>query len=139
LHVTSANFIDPDLTQLQTQAKICLSIHGASNKDGFDSQTTFIGGANQKLIELIRWRLESKGFNVFEAPHGIAGSSKANFVNKCGPNQDLPGVQLEISRGERESLADNPIRLERYAVAIREVLLEVYASIAGLPELNPEG
>ncbi len=125
LHVTSGNYEEEDLTHLQKKVMVALSVHGAANKDGYKEKTTFMGGGDTLLRDLIWARLEAHGFDAFLAPAGLDGSYKGNFVNKSGPEQNIPGVQLEISRGERDALADTPARLERYASAIREVLLPI--------------
>ena len=126
LHVTSTNYEERDLSTLQRKAQIALSVHGAANRDAYDERVTLIGGGNKAVRDLVWARLEYYGFNVLQAPEGLDGSHKKNLVNRNGSKQDKPGVQLEISRGEREALADNPARLERYGKAVREVLLRLH-------------
>lgn len=128
LHVTSSDYEEDDLTSLQKKSQIAISVHGAANREGYDDRVTFLGGGDKAVRDLIWARLDSYGFNAFEAPNGLDGSHKKNFVNRCGVKQDIAGVQLEISRSEREALADNPVRLQRYAKAILEILLGIHES-----------
>jgi phage replication-related protein YjqB (UPF0714/DUF867 family) len=118
LHVSSENFTHPDLERLQEQSRVTLSVHGAANKDNLPERVTQTGGKNDTLRELIGDSLAGHGFEVVLGSGGLAGMSDKNFVNRT----EHYGVQLEISRGERESLGDNPVRLKRYVDAVRRVM-----------------
>lgn len=126
LHVTSSdakNYKDDDLIRLQKGAIVAISIHGGKDRDqigNYKKLATFMGGNNEELMELVWNNLDSYGFYCHGAPASINGKSNTNIVNQCSKG----GVQLEISRSERDSLANNPVRLERYTKAIRETLLQ---------------
>lgn len=128
LHVTSTKYEEDDLMPLQKKSQIALAVHGAANREGYAPLVTFMGGGNEKYRDLISARLHAYGFATIEAPSPLNGSTPTNLVNRCGPGQNLAGIQLEISRGERDALADNPARLARYAKAVREVLLPMHES-----------
>ncbi|MBX3150295.1 poly-gamma-glutamate hydrolase family protein [Candidatus Obscuribacterales bacterium] len=115
LHVSSESFVHPDLERLQANSGVTLSVHGAANNNDFPERVTHIGGKNDILRDLIWDSLSAHGFSVRLGSGRLAGMSDKNFVNKTANK----GVQLEVSRGERESLADNPVRLHRYVDGVR--------------------
>ncbi len=119
LHVTSEHYEDDDLKRLQEKAKVTLAVHGAANKQEFPERVTHMGGNNDRLRDMIWNALDGNGFSVVLGTGHLAGTRDNNFVNRT----PLKGVQLEISRSEREALADNPVRRSRYITAIREALL----------------
>ncbi|MFN8660109.1 MAG: poly-gamma-glutamate hydrolase family protein [Candidatus Obscuribacterales bacterium] len=115
LHVSSESFAHPDLERLQGSCKVTLSIHGAANNNDIPERVTHMGGKNHILRDSIWDSLNAHGFSVVLGSGRLAGLSDKNFVNRT----EHQGVQLELSRGERESLADNPVRLQRYVDAVR--------------------
>ena len=117
LHVRSELYKDDDLKRLQDNAQVTLSVHGAANRqDG--EKVTHIGGNNDQLRELVWNALDGNGFSVVLGEGHLAGKDLNNFVNRT----KLKGVQLEVSRAEREALADCPARRTRYIGAIHEAL-----------------
>jgi phage replication-related protein YjqB (UPF0714/DUF867 family) len=119
LHVTSTTFDDKRLKQLQASSLITLSVHGATSpKPMLEEKITWLGGRNTRLRDRICNSLIRHGFAAKEGAGSSAGTAKSNFVNRTLHN----GVQLEISRSEREALSDNPTRWARYIKAIREGL-----------------
>jgi len=65
----------------------------------------YIGGTNQELIQIIIQALRSGGFDatISDTP-GLRGIKPENICNRC---QTKKGVQIELSRGLRETLFDN--------------------------------
>ncbi len=124
LHVRSEEYEDSELKQLQLKSRVTLSIHGAATKQdkekwpNLPEKVTHMGGNNEDLRDLIWNSLNKNGFEAVLGEHHLAGRHKDNFVNR-----HHRGVQLEISRAERDALADNPVRRNRYINAIREALL----------------
>ena len=64
-----------------------------------------IGGINSELKQIILYSLKSAGFNaaICKKP-GLQGIRPENICNRC---KTKTGVQLELSRGLRETLFDN--------------------------------
>ena len=65
----------------------------------------YIGGTNQELIHILVHALRLGGFDatICEIP-GLRGIRPENICNRCKTGK---GVQLELSRGLRETLFDN--------------------------------
>ncbi|MET9119958.1 poly-gamma-glutamate hydrolase family protein [Streptomyces sp. NPDC004528] len=101
LHVTSTHFDEPTVFQVLHSAQWTVSWHGASGSD----LTTYIGGLDTILGTAIKNRLRAAGFNVSEQlPTEIDGNDPVNIANRNVRGQ---GVQLELSRGLRESFYTN--------------------------------
>jgi phage replication-related protein YjqB (UPF0714/DUF867 family) len=124
LHVRSELYKDDDLDRLQKKSKVTLSVHGAANKEELPERVTHMGGLNEPLRDLIWNALDGSGFSVVLGTGHLAGRDPNNFVNRI-----TKGVQLEVSRSERDALADNPVRRARYIAAIREALLAYQAQL----------
>jgi len=101
LHINSNAFDEPIALRAAQNADIVVSIHGAKDK----SEMVYIGGTNQKLIQIIVHALRLGGFDaaISEIP-GLRGIKPENICNRCKTRK---GVQIEISRGLRETLFDN--------------------------------
>ncbi|GAA2456895.1 poly-gamma-glutamate hydrolase family protein [Streptomyces macrosporus] len=98
LHITSSNFDEPTALALVGGARRCLSFHGYTGTTGVAE--TAIGGLDAEMVARVRARLESAGFRVITAPSEIAGTNPANICNKTSTSM---GVQLEMSRAQREA------------------------------------
>ena len=101
LHINSNTFDEPIALMAAQNADIVVSIHGARDK----SETVYIGGTNQELMQLIVHALRLGGFDatISEIP-GLRGIKPENICNRCKIKK---GVQIELSRGLRETLFDN--------------------------------
>ena len=101
LHINSSRYDEPIGLKTSKNAFIVISIHGCGDKE----EKVFIGGKNQELKQKIMHALRSAGFRavICEAPR-LRGISPENICNRCKSGK---GVQLEISRGLRESMFDN--------------------------------
>jgi len=101
LHVNSNTFDEPIALKAAKNADIVISIHGAKDK----SEIVHIGGTNQELKQTMMNALRSAGFDamISEIP-GLRGIKPENICNRCKTRK---GVQLEISRGLRETLFEN--------------------------------
>ena len=101
LHINSNTFDEPIALMAAQNADIVVSIHGATDK----SETVYIGGTNQELMQIIVHALRLGGFDatISEIP-GLRGIKPENICNRCKIKK---GVQIELSRGLRETLFDN--------------------------------
>ena len=96
LHVTSHNFQDKELQQLQLNSRLTLSVHGLS----LTRHSIMVGGLNSRMAKEIISALLRHGFPAEQAGFPYAGIHPDNFVNRT-PEQ---GVQLEISAGQRKAM-----------------------------------
>ena len=125
LHINSNFFDEPIALKAAQKADIVISVHGA--KDKFEM--VYIGGTNSELKQIILHTLKSAGFNteISEKP-GLRGIKPENICNRCKTKK---GVQLELSRGIRETLFVNlyhrslrkkTIRFYQFVNTLREAL-----------------
>ncbi|WP_128818031.1 poly-gamma-glutamate hydrolase family protein [Streptomyces sp. S063] len=127
LHITSTNFDEPQAISLVGAVRRCLSFHGYVGTAGVP--VTAIGGLDTELVARITASLTTAGFTVTDAPSEIAGTNPNNICNKTAT---AAGVQLELSRAQRDrffpdgqntrAVRDSGARTEefyRYAAAIR--------------------
>jgi phage replication-related protein YjqB (UPF0714/DUF867 family) len=116
LHIESHLFDEPRALQAAKKADVVITVHGQlDHKEGF----TMVGGLNVDLRSEIRRRLESAGFKTRTPPEGLQGIDPENICNR---GRLKGGVQLEVSRKERDLLKTDRERLERFASAMREAI-----------------
>jgi phage replication-related protein YjqB (UPF0714/DUF867 family) len=78
-----------------------------------------VGGLNVSLRSEIRRQLEAAGFQTRTPPEGLQGIDPENLCNR---GRLKGGVQLEISRKERDALRDDSNRLKEFSEAIRRAI-----------------
>src|SRR5699024_12047415 len=100
LHVTSDNFDEPIIEEMQQQGYNSVMIHGAAG----DQPIVYICGKDDHLKASIEKQLELKDFDVQTSPTHLEGEADQNIVNRN--NQDA-GVQLELTTGLRQSFYNN--------------------------------
>lgn len=98
LHITSTLFDEPICVGMVASTRRLISLHGFVGDTGVAE--TAIGGLDVVLRERVRAGLESAGFVVVDATEEIDGDDPANICNR---NLTGMGVQLEISRAQREA------------------------------------
>lgn len=97
LHLTSSRFDEPQGLAIARQAHTVVTIHGSRHQQAFVA----IGGRNPSLRIAIRQSLQAHGIRAaISREKGLRGINKHNLCNRCRSNQ---GVQLEISKGLRQS------------------------------------
>ncbi|MET7331755.1 poly-gamma-glutamate hydrolase family protein [Nonomuraea sp. NPDC005650] len=100
LHITSTHFDEPKALAVVAAVDYTVSWHAAAG----DAATTYVGGRDTTLIKKVTAELRAAGFPVATSvPDEIGGDSPQNIANK---NRRGMGVQLEISRGQRERFYD---------------------------------
>lgn len=97
LHITSTNFDEPIGAALIRTTPRTLSFHGYTGTTGVAE--TAVGGLDTASVALVTNALRLAGFTVVTAASEIAGTDPANICNR---NQSGAGVQLEMSRAQRE-------------------------------------
>lgn len=123
LYLRAIDFDEPAAVGLVQDSAYTLSIIGAAG----DDETTYIGGQNKLLAELIKLHLSSKGYNVksFSIPDRIAGIMDSNIVNQnqmFNGSYQIGGVQIAVSKGLRDKLVTDPGVLNDYSGSINEAL-----------------
>jgi len=116
LHIESHLFDEPHAVQAVDNADVVITVHGQlDHQEGF----IMVGGLHVDLRSEIRRRLETVGFQTRTPPEGLQGIDPENICNR---GRLKGGVQLEVSRKERDSLKADQERLRRFAAAIREAI-----------------
>lgn len=101
LHITSTNFDHPAFLDLVRRCDYVVAVHGEHSEEN----TTYIGGADDRLRSFISVALRSAGFDVkIHTSPSLQGESPENICNKGSTNI---GVQLELARGLRRALFDS--------------------------------
>ena len=116
LHMESHLFDEPQALQAVKKADVVITVHGQLNhQEGF----IMVGGLHVDLRSEIRRRLEAAGFQTRTPPEGLQGIDPENICNR---GRLKGGIQLEVSRKERDLLKTDQERLERFASAVREAI-----------------
>ncbi len=116
LHIESHLFDEPRAMQAIKNTDVVITVHGQLNhQEGF----IMVGGLHVDLRSGIRRRLEAAGFQTRTPPEGLQGIDPENICNR---GRLKGGVQLEISRKERDLLRTDQDRLMRFASAVRDAI-----------------
>lgn len=117
LHVTSANYDEPQALKIAEKSARIVAIHGRCDED--DPNTTCIGGLDTDTGQKIAQQLKKAGFPI-EAP--CKRFPALNPQNICNRGTSKKGVQLEIPISLRTRLISDKEELERFAGAINKAL-----------------
>jgi phage replication-related protein YjqB (UPF0714/DUF867 family) len=97
LHITSHLFNEPRAVSLLGRHSVAVAIHGARN---IRAEVTYLGGKDVRNRRIIGDFLRRSGFNVpDETPSTLLGTQSNNICNRSMSGK---GVQLEISRSQRQ-------------------------------------
>lgn len=101
LHITSTKFDEPQGLYIVQNADTVVAIHGSMDT----GSTVHLGGRHEPLKEQLYQLLTIAGFTttLCTSP-GLSGQHPRNICNLCKGEK---GVQLELSRGLRESMFYN--------------------------------
>jgi phage replication-related protein YjqB (UPF0714/DUF867 family) len=125
LHITSARFDEPRCIALLQGAHTAITVHGESS----DTQHVFLGGLDVGLRSRLGDALRASDFSV--ALHSNPKMHGVHPSNICNRARSGLGVQLEISRGLRETFFASMTedgrrlptpRLNAFVNAVRQVL-----------------
>lgn len=96
LHLTSTHFDEPRGRRVVAAVDHTVSWHAAAGAEAI----TYVGGRDRKLAKRIATALRAAGFAVAASgPKELSGDHPANIANR---NRRGMGVQLEVSKGQRE-------------------------------------
>jgi phage replication-related protein YjqB (UPF0714/DUF867 family) len=115
LHITSANFDEPNLISMLPKHKYAISVHGMTNRIKKDvSADVYLGGLNKEFIEVTTKILNKHGFvttNNSIRPHRtLSGINKNNVTNKCLSGI---GMQIELSDDLRATFFKSNHKLKK--------------------------
>jgi phage replication-related protein YjqB (UPF0714/DUF867 family) len=125
LHITSTRFDEPKCINIAAQSSIIISVHGLA---GYNENVE-IGGLDHALKKSIEKNLIAENFQAaISLPEShFSAQTKTNICNRS--NRGC-GVQLEITRGLRNSLVQDEGRLEKFAYAIQTAIENYKITIA---------
>lgn len=107
LHITSTNFNEPRCLALIESTERVITIHG----DGSQSNSVYVGGLDTGLIGRVISSLLARDFAAERHPDPAKqGNNRSNICNK---GRAGVGVQIEISRGLRETFFPTLERKDR--------------------------
>ncbi|MCY8958235.1 poly-gamma-glutamate hydrolase family protein [Bacillus atrophaeus] len=99
LHITSANFDEPQALEILNNHDLTISLHGYASNE----KHTLVGGTDREKAEQMTAVLNDAGFSAELLPVGahLAGTNPNNIANK---NKTGMSIQLEISTEQRRSM-----------------------------------
>jgi phage replication-related protein YjqB (UPF0714/DUF867 family) len=115
-HVTSSEFQNEELDELLSRIDVSISIHGQHDTE---SAFTMVGGLHKELVSKISESLSGAGFAMKNPPENLDGD---NPKNVCNRGLFGKGVQLEISRLQRDQLLAQKNLMDNYIEAIKIAL-----------------
>jgi len=116
LHIESHLFDEPRALEAVGKADVVITVHGQLNhQEGF----IMVGGLYVDLRSEIRRRLEAAGFQTRTPSAGLQGIDPENICNR---GRLKGGVQLEVSRKERDTLRKDRERLRKFSDAVRDAI-----------------
>lgn len=121
-HIPSDVIEDDDLEEALGRAQYVVSVHGCKGM----AVETVVGGMDWALRRAIGHRLSATGFaiiNPLRKP-SLDGTDPANV---CNGGMTGEGVQLELSRGQRDDLLAGDLLMQRYAAAVWRGIEDVRA------------
>jgi phage replication-related protein YjqB (UPF0714/DUF867 family) len=114
LHVKSTHFDEPGCEALIKYCDVVISVHGLDDTVPY----TDIGGLDDNLRDCVCEQLKLAGFSA--KPIKTGGHAAIARQNICNRGHLGKGVQLEITRAQRDSLIGEA--LARYVGAIRTAI-----------------
>jgi phage replication-related protein YjqB (UPF0714/DUF867 family) len=115
-HITSSEFQNKKLDELLKKVDVVISIHGQHDTE---EAFTMVGGLHKELVSKISESLLVAGFEVKNPPENLDGD---NPKNVCNRGLSGKGVQLEISRLQRDQLLGKKDLMNNYIEAIKITL-----------------
>jgi phage replication-related protein YjqB (UPF0714/DUF867 family) len=116
LHITSNRFDDPACLRVIKNCWVVIAIHGKART----GRSIQYGGRDFCGRDFVRKNLEKAGVKADpDVDPSLAGLSRNNICNR---GRDGAGIQLEMRRGLRSDLLDEPRLLRRFASNVRDSL-----------------
>jgi phage replication-related protein YjqB (UPF0714/DUF867 family) len=119
LHITSHHFDEPRALELVAKCGAVIGVHG--RKDGGDTETIYLGGLDEDLIELIATGLCNAGFKIRAEGHDFPAKKNNNICNRGISGK---GAQIELPYTLRDRLLKEPNKMNRLTNALYRVACE---------------
>ncbi len=121
LHITSPNFNEPRCLTLVENSEKVITMHGEHSED----EIVYMGGLDNQLKNYLKTALLEYNFRAKEhAKPALQGTSPRNICNR---GKSGAGVQLELSKGLRQSFFES-----LYADGQKKPTAQFYAFIEAL-------
>jgi phage replication-related protein YjqB (UPF0714/DUF867 family) len=98
LHIESDLFDEPTCVAAVAASLRTLSFHGFAGDAGV--AVSAVGGLDATMVRRVKRRLRDAGFALSDPPEEISGEDPDNICNK---NASSAGMQIEMSRAQREA------------------------------------
>jgi phage replication-related protein YjqB (UPF0714/DUF867 family) len=123
LHLTSTRFDEPHALKALQWADFVLTVHGEKTTS---KEFVIVGGLATDAIAQIETALKAIDIPLDSSNHKLAGKDPCNLCNRGRLKQ---GIQLELSRGLRNSLHDDDLKRQAFTQAIVGVLEQIEKAI----------
>lgn len=114
-HITSTHFDEENCLSLVSKSKGVISIHGKKGSEEF----VMLGGLDNGLISKTELSLKGAGFVVLPTENNVGGIEPDNICNRGSSGK---GLQIEVSRGLRDSLVQDPEKMRHFSQAVRKLV-----------------
>lgn len=123
LHITSANFDEPQCEKILGSVETVLAIHGARDPETEPKERVWVGGNLRETFEVnLKETLKPLELLV-EINSKFLGKEPNNICNR-GISQQ--GMQLELTKSLRERLKTDKEFLEQFSDAVRTAMMLTY-------------
>ncbi|WP_302795974.1 poly-gamma-glutamate hydrolase family protein [Hafnia paralvei] len=123
LHITSANFDEPQCEKMLRCVETVLAIHGARDPEKGPVERIWVGGSLREKFEVhLKETLKPLELLVEINPKFL-GKEPGNVCNR-GVSQQ--GMQLELTKSLRERLKQDKKFLEQFSDAVRTAMMLTY-------------
>ncbi|MBH3274081.1 poly-gamma-glutamate hydrolase family protein [Serratia marcescens] len=125
LHITSANFDEPQCEKILSNVATVLAIHGARDPKTEPKERVWVGGNLRETFEIhLKETLRPLGL-LIEINSNFLGKEPNNICNR-GISQQ--GMQLELTKSLRDRLKMDKEFLEQFSNAVRTAMMLTYPS-----------
>lgn len=125
LHITSANFDEPQCEKILSNVATVLAIHGARDPETEPKERVWVGGNLRETFEIhLKETLRPLGL-LIEINSNFLGKEPNNICNR-GISQQ--GMQLELTKSLRDRLKMDKEFLEQFSDAVRAAMMLTYPS-----------
>ena len=118
LHITSHNFDEPRCCGLVEASDVVVAIHGRLDRD--EPYCVYVGGLDHDLRDLAAQELHTAGFDARIENHMFPAFGRENICNR---GRHHKGTQLELPRGLRDDLSNNPTKMKAFVEALRRAIV----------------
>ncbi|AIA71733.1 MULTISPECIES: poly-gamma-glutamate hydrolase family protein [Enterobacterales] len=123
LHITSANFDEPQCEKILGNVATVLAIHGARDPETEPKERVWVGGNLRETFE--------NNLQETLRPLGLLIEINSNFLGKepnniCNRGISQQGMQLELTKSLRDRLTMDKEFLEQFSDAVRTAMMLTY-------------